>query len=77
MRLDSLQHAATPMQRGMQPCSMPSCPCFTLQDKEGTDPNRVGGPTNPLLEGGGLSTIIGKGRDGDNSYMLNRLHTRR
>jgi hypothetical protein len=48
-----------------------------MQDKEGTDPNRVGGPTNPLLEGGGLSTIIGKGRDGDNSFALNRLHTRR
>lgn len=47
------------------------------QDKESTDPNRVGGPTNPLLEGGGLSTIIGKSRDGDNSYMLNRIHTRR
>ncbi|KAF5841643.1 cyclin-like protein [Dunaliella salina] len=49
---------------------------FSDKDKEGADPNRVGGQTNPLLEGGGLSTIIGKGRDGDNSYMLNRLHTR-
>lgn len=51
--------------------------CLVVQDKESGDPNRVGGPTNHLLEGGGLSTVIGKGRDGDGAYMLNRLHTRR
>uniref|UniRef100_A0A7S0RRQ4 General transcription factor TFIIB n=1 Tax=Chlamydomonas leiostraca TaxID=1034604 RepID=A0A7S0RRQ4_9CHLO len=49
---------------------------FSDKDKESADPNRVGGPTNQLLEGGGLSTVIGKGRDGDANYMLNRLHTR-
>lgn len=30
------------------------------QDKEGVDPTRVGGPSNPLLADGGLSTVIGK-----------------
>ena len=41
------------------------------------DPNRVGGPSNPLLEGGGLSTVIGKTLgDGGSSFGLNRLHTR-
>lgn len=53
------------------------CYMTNMQDKESADPNRVGGPTNHLLEGGGLSTVIGKGRDGDSSYMLNKLHTRR
>lgn len=49
--------------------------CF-VQDKEGQDPNRVGGPNNPLLEGGGLTTMIGKGKD-DGSFALNKLHSRR
>ncbi len=47
-----------------------------LQDKESTDPNRVGGPNNPLLEGGGLTTVIARGQ-GDGSSNLNRLHMRK
>ncbi len=43
------------------------------QDKESADPNRVGGPNNPLLEGGGLSTMIAKG---EGSARLARLHNR-
>mmetsp|Transcript_1756 Transcript_1756/g.2692 ORF Transcript_1756/g.2692 Transcript_1756/m.2692 type:complete len:328 (+) Transcript_1756:196-1179(+) len=49
---------------------------FSDKDKEGQDPNRVGGPNNPLLEGGGLTTMIGKGKDGDGSFALNKLHSR-
>ncbi len=30
-------------------------------EKAGVDPSRVGGPENPLLSGGDLSTIIGPG----------------
>lgn len=30
-------------------------------ERSGVDPNRVGGPENPLLGGGDLSTIIGPG----------------
>lgn len=30
-------------------------------DKAGVDPSRVGGPENPLLSGGDLSTMIGPG----------------
>lgn len=30
-------------------------------EKSGVDPSRVGGPENPLLSGGDLSTIIGPG----------------
>ncbi|KAI5639642.1 transcription factor TFIIB repeat domain-containing protein [Phthorimaea operculella] len=36
-------------------------------EKSGVDPSRVGGPENPLLSGGDLSTIIGPGR-GDASF---------
>ncbi|KAL6753961.1 hypothetical protein V8C86DRAFT_2714153 [Haematococcus lacustris] len=49
---------------------------FSDKDKEGQDPNRVGGPGNPLLDGGGLTTMIGKSRDGDGTHALNRLHMR-
>lgn len=44
------------------------------QDKPGADPNRVGGPSNPLLEDAALSTqiVAGKG-DGGAAYALNRL----
>lgn len=30
-------------------------------EKAGVDPSRVGGPENPLLSGGDLSTMIGPG----------------
>lgn len=30
-------------------------------EKSGVDPSRVGGPENPLLSGGDLSTMIGPG----------------
>lgn len=47
------------------------------RDKAGADPNRVGGPTNKLFEGGGLSTVIGKTQgDGGASYALGRLNAR-
>ncbi|CAG2061711.1 unnamed protein product, partial [Timema podura] len=36
-------------------------------EKAGTDPSRVGGPENPLLNGSDLSTMIGPGR-GDASF---------
>lgn len=36
-------------------------------EKSGVDPSRVGGPENPLLGGGDLSTMIGPGR-GDASF---------
>lgn len=50
---------------------------FSDRDNAGADPNRVGGPNNPLLGGGGLSTVIGKMQgDGGASFSLNRLHTR-
>lgn len=50
---------------------------FSDKDKESVDPNRVGGPSNPLLDGGGLSTVIGKIQgDGGMSFGLNRMHTR-
>lgn len=44
------------------------------QDKPGADPNRVGGPSNPLLEDAALSTqiVAGKG-DGGAAFSLNRL----
>eukprot|EP01111_Echinosteliopsis_oligospora_P004810 TRINITY_DN1788_c0_g1_i1.p1 TRINITY_DN1788_c0_g1~~TRINITY_DN1788_c0_g1_i1.p1 ORF type:complete len:323 (-),score=84.52 TRINITY_DN1788_c0_g1_i1:18-986(-) len=34
---------------------------FSNSDTPGSDPNRVGGPSNPLLRDSGLSTMIGKG----------------
>jgi hypothetical protein len=34
---------------------------FSNSDSTGADPNRVGGPSNPLLRDSGLSTIIGRG----------------
>ncbi|GAX80482.1 hypothetical protein CEUSTIGMA_g7920.t1 [Chlamydomonas eustigma] len=51
---------------------------FSDKDKDTADPSRVGGPSNPLLEGGGLSTVIGKAQNDPLglSYSLNRLHTR-
>ncbi|KAG2481956.1 hypothetical protein HYH03_019089 [Edaphochlamys debaryana] len=48
---------------------------FSDKDKDTTDPNRVGGPTNNLVEG--LTTTIGRERnDGGLSYTLNRIHAR-
>lgn len=50
---------------------------FADSDKAGSDPNRVGGPTNPLLQGGGLATVIGKTQgDGGASFALGRLNAR-
>lgn len=50
---------------------------FSDKDKDTVDPNRVGGPSNPLLSDGGLSTVIGKVQgDGGSSFALNRLHAR-
>jgi len=37
---------------------------FSNSDGNGHDPNRVGGPSNPLLKDAGLSTIIGAGPGG-------------
>eukprot|EP01026_Neomeris_dumetosa_P041162 TRINITY_DN3403_c0_g1_i4.p1 TRINITY_DN3403_c0_g1~~TRINITY_DN3403_c0_g1_i4.p1 ORF type:complete len:343 (+),score=52.46 TRINITY_DN3403_c0_g1_i4:131-1159(+) len=53
----------------------------TFSDKggDGADPNRVGGPENPLFEGSGLSTMIGKNTKGDDGNMmstLSRMHNR-
>lgn len=48
-------------------------------EKSGVDPSRVGGPENPLLSGGDLSTIIGPGR-GDasfDSYGVSKYQNRR
>lgn len=44
---------------------------FTDKDKEGGDPNRVGGPVNALLRDGGLSTMIGVGKGGDRGLANN------
>jgi transcription initiation factor TFIIB len=42
-----------------------------LQDKAGSDPNRVGGPVNPLLSDGGMSTIIAAGKGTDKGVLNN------
>ena len=47
-------------------------PLRNPQDKAGADPNRVGGPVNPLLSDGGMSTIIAAGKGTDRG-MLNNL----
>lgn len=50
---------------------------FSDKDKDTVDPNRVGGPSNPLLGDGGLSTVIGKAPgDWAGSHNLSRLHAR-
>jgi transcription initiation factor TFIIB len=51
---------------------------FNDKDKEGGDPSRVGGPINPLLSDGGLSTMIsgGKGVDRGLAANLQRLQAR-
>lgn len=51
---------------------------FGDKDKESEDPNRVGGPSNPLLDSAALSTMIGRGTRGDGglAYQLNRMHNR-
>eukprot|EP00889_Picochlorum_renovo_P004730 jgi/Picre1/31760/NNA_007110.t1 len=51
---------------------------FSDKDKEGADPNRVGGPTNALLKDGGLSTMIsgGKGVDKGLANNLQRMQAR-
>eukprot|EP01133_Synstelium_polycarpum_P001429 gene1429-1658_t len=48
---------------------------FSNSESTGSDPNRVGGPTNPLLRDSGLSTVIGKGTSKDSS-TLSRLQNR-
>mmetsp|Transcript_45021 Transcript_45021/g.86054 ORF Transcript_45021/g.86054 Transcript_45021/m.86054 type:complete len:334 (-) Transcript_45021:175-1176(-) len=50
---------------------------FSNSESTGSDPNRVGGPTNPLLRDGGLSTVIGKGDSaGSAATQLSRLQNR-
>lgn len=50
---------------------------FSDKDKDTVDPNRVGGPSNPLLNDGGLSTVIGKVQgDKTGAYNLAKLHVR-
>jgi hypothetical protein len=50
---------------------------FGDKDKEGDDPSRVGGASNPLLDDGGLGTMIGRvAGDGGNSFALNKMHMR-
>lgn len=44
---------------------------FADKDKEGGDPNRVGGPVNALLRDGGLSTMIGVAKGGDRALATN------
>ncbi|OIW12154.1 hypothetical protein TanjilG_28562 [Lupinus angustifolius] len=38
-----------------------------------TDPNRVGGPSNPLLTDGGLSTVIAKPNGGSGEFLSSSL----
>ncbi len=49
-----------------------------FQDPDAVDPNRVGGPVDYLLKGGGLSTVIGDSKSGSQSDFasLKRLQTR-
>lgn len=49
-----------------------------MQDKEGGDPTRVGGPVNPLLRDGGMSTMISgaKGVDRGLTNTLQRMQAR-
>ena len=50
---------------------------FGDKDKEGDDPSRVGGAANPLLDDGGLGTVIGRLQgDGGASFALNKMHMR-
>jgi hypothetical protein len=50
---------------------------FGDKDKEGDDPSRVGGASNPLLDDGGLGTMIGRVQgDGGASFALNKMHMR-
>lgn len=50
---------------------------FSDKDKETADPNRVGGPTNPLLGEAAMTTSIGRVQgDGGASFALNRLNAR-
>eukprot|EP00890_Picochlorum_soloecismus_P003500 jgi/Picsp_1/4150/NSC_01659-R1_transcription initiation factor iib len=51
---------------------------FSDKDKEGADPNRVGGPVNALLADGGLSTTIsgGKGVDKGLASSLQKMQAR-
>ncbi|EGG13783.1 transcription initiation factor IIB [Cavenderia fasciculata] len=48
---------------------------FSNSESTGADPNRVGGPNNPLLREGGLSTVIGKGT-GKDASVLSRMQNR-
>ncbi|KAJ0253998.1 Plant-specific TFIIB-related protein 2 [Hirschfeldia incana] len=47
---------------------------FINDDNSDKDPNRVGGPTNPLLKSGGIGTIIDKGRENTSSVSKSDLH---
>ena len=52
---------------------------WLAQDKQGADPNRVGGPTNHLLSDGGLSTVIAGASNKTNNALtssLQRLQSR-
>jgi hypothetical protein len=42
---------------------------FADKDGNGADPNRVGGPVNPLLSDGGMSTMIGGGKGVDHALV--------
>jgi hypothetical protein len=42
-----------------------------------SDPNRVGGPSNPLLNSGGLGTSIAKGNDAQSHAYAPRARTPR
>lgn len=46
---------------------------FSEKDKDGADPNRVGGPVNALLSDGGLSTMIGTSNKGGDKALVANL----
>lgn len=43
-------------------------------EKSGVDPSRVGGPENPLLSGGDLSTMIGPGTGSASFDTFGSMH---
>jgi len=49
---------------------------FSNSDGNGHDPNRVGGPSNPLLRDAGLSTIIGTAQGSAAAASLSRWQNR-
>eukprot|EP00976_Prorocentrum_cordatum_P010981 221163-Prorocentrum_minimum.AAC.1 len=65
------RHAPLPLS------ALAAMPLGVEQDGNSQDPSRVGGPTNPLLRDGGLSTVIGKGdSNGSAATQLARLQHR-